>query len=200
MIDSLRGTVLHKELNVVVVECGGVGYGCRTSMQTAAAVGAVGEEAMLYTRLTVREDDISLYGFATRSERSCFDQLTSVSGVGPKNALAILSDLTPDRFALAVAAGDPKEFTKTKGIGTKTAQRIVLELKDKVAKTVQTEGFSAAPVSIAGGAMEEAMSALLVLGYSQGEVAGVLKSLDPSLPSSELIRQSLMKLGKQMFG
>ena len=200
MIDSLRGKVLHKEPNLVVIECGGVGYACKSSMQTAAAVGAVGEEAFLYTHLAVREDEISLYGFASRSERTCFHQLLGVSGVGPKNALAILSDLSPDRFALAVAAGDPKEFTKTKGIGSKTAQRIVLELKDKVAKTVQTEGLSPAPVRIAGGAMEEAMSALLVLGYTQGEVAGVLQTLDPSLPSSELIRQSLMQLGKQMFG
>lgn len=200
MIDSLRGKVLLKEPNLVVVECGGVGYACKTGMQTAAAVGSIGEEVMLYTRMTVREDDVSLFGFATRSERTCFDQLTSVSGVGPKNALAILSDLTPDRFALAIAAGDAKAFTKTKGIGTKTAQRIVLELKDKVTKTVQTEGFPQAPVSISGGAMEEAMSALLVLGYTQGEVAGVLQSLDPALSSSELIRQSLMMLGKRMFG
>ena len=200
MIESLHGTVLYKEPNYVVVECGGVGYGCKASMQTVAAVGAVGEEVSLFTRLTVREDDVSLYGFASRSERSCFDQLTSVSGVGPKNALSILSDLTPDRFALAVAAGDPKAFTKTKGIGTKTAQRIVLELKDKVAKSTEAAGFYEAPAVVAGGAMEEAMSALLVLGYTQGEVAGVLQSLDASLPSSELIRQSLMKLGKQRFG
>lgn len=200
MIDSLRGVVLHKEPNLIVIECGGVGYACKTSMQTAAAVGKVGEEVSLFTHLAVREDEISLFGFASRSERTCFYQLTGISGVGPKNALAILSDLSPDRFALAVAAGDPKIFTKIKGIGTKTAQRIVLELRDKVAKTVQTEGLSPEPVSIAGGAMEEAMSALLVLGYTQGEVAGVLQSLDPSLPSSELIRQSLMRLGKQMFG
>ncbi len=200
MIDSLRGKVLHKEPSLVVVECGGVGYACKTSMQTAAAASAVGEETFLYTHLAVREDEVALYGFASRSERTCFYQLTSISGVGPKNALAILSDLSPDRFALAIAAGDAKAFTRIKGIGTKTAQRIVLELKDKVAKSVQTEGLSPEPVSIAGGAMEEAMSALLVLGYTQGEVASVLQTLDPALSSSELIRQSLMRLGKQMFG
>ena len=124
MIDHIRGTICHKEPNLVVIECGGVGYACRTSVQTAAAVGAVDTEAMLYTRLTVREDEVALYGFVSRSERSCYDQLTGVSGVGPKAALAILSDFTPDRFALAVAAGDYKQFTKTKGIGAKTAQRI----------------------------------------------------------------------------
>lgn len=200
MIDHLRGVVSYKEPNLVVIDCGGVGYACRTSMQTAAAVGAVDEETLLYTRMTVREDEVALYGFSARSERSCFDQLTSVTGVGPKAALAILSDFTPDRFALAVAAGDYKQFTKTKGIGAKTAQRIVLELKDKVAKSVQAEGLPAVPVPVSGGNLEEAMSALQVLGYSQGEVAGVLASLDPALPSSELIRLSLLQLGKNMFG
>lgn len=199
MIDHIRGTITYKEPNLVVIECGGVGYACRTSMQTAAAVGAVEENAVLYTRLTVREDEIALYGFADRSERGCFDQLTSVSGVGPKAALAILSDFTPDRFALAVAAGDYKLFTKTKGIGAKTAQRIVLELKDKVAKSVQDAGYPSAPVTVGSGNLEEAMSALQVLGYSQSEVAGVLSVLDPALSSSELIRLALLQLGKNMF-
>ena len=200
MIDHLRGTVSYKEPGLVVIDCGGVGYACRTSVQTAAAVGAVDTETTLFTRMTVREDEVALYGFAARSERSCFDQLISVSGVGPKAALAILSDFTPDRFALSVAAGDYKQFTKTKGIGTKTAQRIVLELKDKVAKSVEREGLPAAPVQIGGGNLDEAMSALLVLGYSQGEAAEALASLDPALPSSELIRLALSKLGKRMLG
>ena len=199
MIDHLRGSVTHKEPNLVVIECGGVGYACRTSMQTAAAVCAVGEETLLYTRMTVREDEVALYGFSARSERSCFDQLISVTGIGPKAALAILSDFTPDRFALAVAAGDYKQFTRTKGIGAKTAQRIVLELKDKVSKSVQTEGLPAVPDAVGEGSLEEAMSALQVLGYSHSEVAGVLAGMDPSLPSSELIRLSLAQLGKNMF-
>ena len=185
MIDHLRGTVSYKEPGLVVIDCGGVGYACRTSVQTAAAVGAVDTEITLFTRMTVREDEVALYGFAARSERSCFDQLISVSGVGPKAALAILSDFTPDRFALSVAAGDYKQFTKTKGIGTKTAQR---------------EGLPAAPVQIGGGNLDEAMSALLVLGYSQGEAAEALASLDPALPSSELIRLALSRLGKRMLG
>ena len=200
MIDSLRGSVTYKEPDLVVIECGGVGYACRVSMQTAASVGAVDENAMLFTRMTVREDEVALYGFATRAERSCFDQLTAVTSVGPKAALAILSDFTPDRFALIVAAGDHKALTKTKGIGSKIAQRIVLELKDKVAKSVSAEGISPMPALTGSGSMEEAMAALQVLGYSQSEVAGVLAGLDASLPSSELIRLSLLQLGKNMFG
>ena len=199
MIDHLHGQICRKEPNLVVIECGGVGYACRTSIGTAASAGAAGEEGKLYTRMTVREDEVALYGFATLAERGCFDQLTSISGVGPKAALAIPSDFTPDRFALAVAAGDHKAFTKVKGIGAKTAQRIVLELKDKVAQSAAAEGFSAAPVFSGGGDTEEALSALCVLGYSQTEAAAVLHTLDPSLPASELIRLSLKQLGKNMF-
>lgn len=198
MIDSLTGTVLHKEPGLVVIGCGGVGYACRVSLQTAAAVGTAGSEAMLFTRLTVREDEIALYGFSDRGERLCFDQLTAVSGVGPKAALSILSDFTPDRFALAVAAGDDKAFTATKGIGKKTAQRIVLELKDKVAKTAASAGISQIPASPAGGSVDEAMSALQVLGYSGTEVARVLAGLDPALPSPELIRQALLEFGRNL--
>ena len=198
MIDHVRGTVSYKEPNLVVIDCGGVGYACRTSIQTAAAVGGTDRTAMLHTRLTVREDEIGLVGFATRAERSCFDQLTGVTGVGPKAALAILSDLTPDRFALSVAAGDYKAFTKIKGIGTKTAQRIVLELKDKVMKSAEQSGIPVSVPAAAGGNSEEAMAALLVLGYSQSEAAAALRTLDPSLPSSELIRLSLMQLGKHL--
>lgn len=201
MIDSLSGIVQYKEPSLVVIACGGVGYGCKVSLQTAATVGSVGEETTLLTHLAVREDEISLYGFSTRSERICFLQLLSVSGVGPKAALSILSDLSPDRFALAVAAGDYKVFTKTKGVGPKLAQRIVLELKDKVSKTAQAAGYAdAVSVQPVGSNMEEAMAALMVLGYGQSEVASVLSSLDPALSASELIRLSLMQLGKQMFG
>lgn len=199
MIDHIRGIISYKEPNLVVIDCGGVGYACRTSLQTAAAVGAADSEGMLYTRMTVREDEIALYGFSTRSERCCFDQLTSVSGIGPKAALSILSDFSPDRFALAVAAGDYKQFTKTKGIGAKTAQRIVLELKDKVAKSVQAEGLPAPSVQTESGSFGEAMAALQVLGYSQAEVSGVLAALDPALPSSEMIRLALRELGKNLL-
>ncbi|MBR5372939.1 MAG: Holliday junction branch migration protein RuvA [Oscillospiraceae bacterium] len=199
MIDHLRGEICRKEPNLVVIECGGIGYACRTSIQTAAAAGSVGETGMLYTRMTVREDEVALYGFSTAAERSCFDQLTGVSGIGPKAALAILSDFTADRFALAVAAGDYKAFTKVKGIGAKTAQRIVLELKDKVAQSAAAAGLPSVPAVTGGGNIDEAMAALCVLGYSQTEAAGALAALDASQPASELIRLALLSLGKNMF-
>ena len=133
MIYSVHGTLLAKELSLAVVECGGVGYACRTTFTTLSQLGNVGETVFLYTALSVREDAVELFGFATKQELQCFRLLTTVSGVGPKAALAILSDLPPDRFLLTVAAGDSKQLTRSKGIGAKTAQRIVMELKDKIA-------------------------------------------------------------------
>ena len=201
MIDSVRGTLLAKEPTMAVVECGGVGYACRTTLHTLSGLGALGEEVRLYTHLAVREDSVDLFGFSTRQERQCFEMLISVSGVGPKAALAILSDVTPDRFALLVASGDSKSFTKTKGIGAKTAQRIVLELKDKIAKEHMgeihaAEAFSAsAAASLGGDNMEDAIAALMVLGYTQGEVVPLLAKLDPNLPSQELIKQTLRQIG-----
>lgn len=198
MIDFIRGTVRRKDMGLVVLEAGGIGYALCVSARTASAAPAADSEMTLYTRLCVREDEITLFGFETLSERACFDELTGVSGVGPKAALAILSDLTPDRFALAVAAGDYKQLTRIKGIGNKTAQRIVLELKDKIAKEADFEG---APARIPdSGARSEALSALLVLGYSQSEAAMALEPLDESLPASELIRLSLARLGRAKFG
>lgn len=136
MIDSLHGTLIAKEMNMAVVECGGVGYACRISYQTYSKLCAVGEEVFLYTILSVsmREGNLELYGFLSAQERRCFSMLTGVGSVGGKAALAILSELTPERLALVVASGDSKTLTKVKGIGTKMAQRIVLELKDKIAK------------------------------------------------------------------
>ncbi|CDE31495.1 holliday junction ATP-dependent DNA helicase RuvA [Ruminococcus sp. CAG:403] len=201
MIDSVRGTLLAKEPTMAVVECGGVGYACRTTLHTLSGLGALGEEVRLYTHLAVREDSVDLFGFSTRQERHCFEMLISVSGVGPKAALAILSDVTPDRFALLVASGDSKSFTKTKGIGAKTAQRIVLELKDKIAKEHMgeihaAEAFSAsAAASLGGDNIEDAIAALMVLGYTQGEVVPLLAKLDPNLPSQELIKQTLRQIG-----
>ena len=201
MIDSVRGTLLAKEPTMAVVECGGVGYACRTTLHTLSGLGALGEEVRLYTHLAVREDSVDLFGFSTRQERHCFEMLISVSGVGPKAALAILSDVTPDRFALLVASGDSKSFTKTKGIGAKTAQRIVLELKDKIAKEHMgeihaAEAFSAsAAASLGGDNIEDANAALMVLGYTQGELVPLLSKLDPNLPSQELIKQTLRQIG-----
>jgi Holliday junction DNA helicase RuvA len=196
MIYSLKGTLTVKEPNFVVIECGGVGYGCRTSYTTVSQLGETGSETMLYTHLYIREDAAEIFGFLTMQELNCFRLLISVSGVGPKAATAILSDVTPDRFAFLVASGDSKFFTKTKGIGAKTAQRIVLELKDKIS-IESISGSSVADIphsqSATGGisSVTEALEALMVLGYSQGEAVSVLGKLDPSMSTQDLIKESL---------
>lgn len=197
MIYSLRGRLAVKELNFVVVECGGVGYGCRTSYNTVSQLSEIGSEAMLYTHLYIREDAAELFGFASQQELSCFRLLISVSGVGPKAAISILSDVTPEKFAFLVASGDSKAFTKAKGIGAKTAQRIVLELKDKISSETIGGAFSEASESVSAigasssASVSEALEALMVLGYSQGEVAAVLGKLDPNLSTQELIKETL---------
>lgn len=201
MIYSLKGTLTVKEAGFAVIECGGVGYGCRTSYNTLAQLGSIGDEATLYTCLSVREDSAELFGFATLQELSCFKLLISVSGVGPKAATSILSDMTPEQFALLVASGDSKAFTRTKGIGAKTAQRIVLELKDKIASGAvgaPAAGGAAelapAAAGASSGALGEALEALMVLGYSRSEVAPVLGKLDPGLSTQELIKETLRSM------
>ena len=131
MIYSLSGKIIKKTLNAVVVSCGGVGYYVQCPTSVAGALPGVGREATLYTVMSVTENDISLYGFATEEQQSCFELLTAVSGVGPKVGLAILSVMEPDRVALAISAGDHKAFKAASGVGPKLAQRIVLELKDR---------------------------------------------------------------------
>ena len=194
MIYSLHGKLTRKEIGFAVIDCGGVGYGCKTSYNTITKLGETGSEVTLYTHLYVREDCVELYGFATLQELNCFRLLISVSGVGPKAATSILSDMSPEQFAFNVASGDSKAFTKTKGIGAKTAQRLVLELKDKIsADTAVGSAVSDNPVpsgaSLSNAA--EALEALMVLGYSQGEVSPYLRKLDPSLPTQELIKEVL---------
>ncbi|MBR5165291.1 MAG: Holliday junction branch migration protein RuvA [Ruminococcus sp.] len=198
MIYSLRGRLALKELGLVVVECGGVGYACKTSYSTVSQLGETGSEVTVYTHLYVREDAVELFGFATLQELSCFRLLISVSGVGPKAATAILSDMTPEKFAFTVASGDSKTFTKTKGIGAKTAQRIVLELKDKMSAesiggsvAVDAASFAAAPSGAVSSAVTEALEALMVLGYTQGEVAPILGKLDQSLSTQDMIKETL---------
>jgi Holliday junction DNA helicase RuvA len=198
MIYSVRGRLTVKELGFAVIECAGVGYGCKTSYNTISRLGEIGSEEMLYTYLYVREDVVELFGFATLQELSCFKLLISVSGVGPKAATSILSDVTPERFALLVASGDSKAFTKTKGIGAKTAQRIVLELKDKISSesisgsiSGDAAQFANIPSEGASSSVAEALEALMVLGYTQGETAPILGKLDPALSTQELIKETL---------
>lgn len=194
MIYSLRGKLIVKDMNFIVVECGGVGYACRTSYNTVSHLGAVGDEVTVYTHMSVRDDNIELFGFATLQELNCFRLLTSVSGVGGKAGISILSDITPENFAFLVASGDSKAFTKTKGIGAKTAQRIVLELKDKISSesfTSKNIPAVANTADISSSSVSEAMEALMVLGYSQGEIAPLIRKCDPTLSTQELIREVL---------
>ena len=132
MLYSLRGELLHIEPKMAVICCGGVGFRCQITMNTARQLPSVGSEAMLYTMMNVREDAIELFGFADQGELNCFKQLIGITGVGPKAANAILSEMSPERVAMAVAAGDYKSLTRAQGVGPKLAQRIVLEMKDKV--------------------------------------------------------------------
>lgn len=197
MIYSVKGRLIHKEQELAVIECGGVGYACRTTYATLSQIGKTGSEVMLRTYLHVREDNVELFGFATEQELNCFKMLISVSGVGPKAGLAILSDTSPERFALAVATGDYKLFTKTKGVGPKLAQRIVLELKDKISKE-QMSSDSDSEINfdsvINGSNTSEAISALVVLGYSQSEASVVIAKLDPALSVEEMIKQALKRM------
>ena len=201
MIYSVRGKITVKELNLAVIECAGVGYACRTTYTTISKIGKIGSECLLYTYLYIREDMAELFGFSTQQELNCFKMLISVSGVGPKAALAILSDVTPEKFAMLVASGDSKLFTKTKGIGAKTAQRIVLELKDKIAKDSGLKTDFADIPSVASvqesTSLSEALEALMVLGYTQGEVMPILAKADQTLSTQDLIKEVLKAMSKK---
>lgn len=205
MIYSVRGRLIHTDESCAVIECGGVGYACRTTCSTLSKLGDIGSEELLYTYLSVREDGIELFGFATTKELECFKLLISVSGVGPKAALAILSDISADKCAVLIASGDSKAFTKVKGIGAKTAQRIVIDLKDKISKSDlaadENSENESAPVSDYNdnSDMSEAASALISLGYTNSEIKPILSELDPSLSAQELIKQALKVIAAGKF-
>ncbi len=198
MIYSLKGELIHLDTRVAVVSCGGVGFRCQITLNTARQMPPVGQEVLLYTVMNVREDAIELFGFAGQDELTCFKQLIAISGVGPKVGLSILSELSPERVALAVAAGDHKALTKAAGVGPKLAQRIVLELKDKVSAVAPSAGAAVAasvPASASSHA-EQAVNALTVLGFSAGEASAAVGKLDSSLPVETLVRQALRSLSK----
>ncbi|MBR2176902.1 MAG: Holliday junction branch migration protein RuvA [Clostridia bacterium] len=201
MIYSLNGTIIHTEPNAVVIECGGVGYKCLTTMNTLRVLPKTGEKAMVYTHMIVREDAVELCGFAEMSELNCFRLLTSISGVGAKVAVAILSELTPEQVALAVSSGDSKALTKASGVGNKIAQRIILELKDKV-KNLVPSGTVNVPVSLGaaaadGGNISKALGALAVLGYAPDEVTPFMSGIDPELPVERIIGETLKAIGRK---
>ena len=180
MFYYLKGTVALLEANLAVVDCGGVGFACNTTTYTQGQL-RVSQPCTLYTHCHVQEDAFDVYGFATRRELECFRMLIGVTGVGPKAALAILSSMDPDRFTLAVLSGDEKALTTAKGVGKKMAQRIILELKDKLGSTTELD-FSGSSggvaVPSAGGNSAEVFAALAALGYSQSDIAVALRGVD----------------------
>ncbi|WP_417097867.1 Holliday junction branch migration protein RuvA [Faecalibacterium sp.] len=199
MIYCLTGKIVKKSMNAVVLSCGGVGYYAQCPASVAGALPGVGKEATIYTVMSVTENDMSLYGFATEQQQACFEMLTAVSGVGPKVGLAILSVMEPDRVALAISAGDHKAFKAASGVGPKLAQRIVLELKDKVAKGF-VDGISLEDVAGASADTQasqgssQAIAALVSLGYSQSEAALAVSKIDAALPVEEIIKLALRSM------
>ncbi len=201
MIYHLNGALELCEPSFCVIDCGGVGYKLSISDNTyGAIVGHVGEKMKLLTYLQVREDDLELYGFKTNDELSAFKLLITVSGVGPKAAMAILSLFTPDKLAMAICAEDSKAIAKASGVGPKTAARVVLELKDKMAKAGFATGAgvgavgATVTVSSIGGNLGEALDALMVLGYNRSDAQRALAGIDPQLDVTKIIPIALSKL------
>ncbi len=201
MLYHVCGTVAEIEPNLAVIDCGGVGYACSTTNYTLSQL-KKGDKVKLFTYMNVREDAVELYGFASRSELQSFKLLLGVSGVGPKAALSILSSSTPEALAMAIVAEDEKALCAAPGIGKKTAQRIILELKDKLTKEqgsflASGGAVSRAPAAAPGGKVREAASALAVLGYSAQEINTALKGIDiEALALEDVIRQALKRMVK----
>lgn len=186
------------EANLAVIDCGGVGYACYTTSYTQSQL-AVGRAAKLYTYCSIREDAVDIFGFASVQEKTCFERLLGVTGVGPKAALAVLSSMTPEQFTLAVVTGDEKALTAAPGVGRKLAQRILLELKDKLAGEQLDAGGSGPALTLAGagGKTAEVSAALAALGYSQSEIGASLRGVDvDSLTVEEIVRRCLRAMVK----
>ena len=202
MFYYLKGRAAHLAPNLAVIDCGGVGYACRTTSYTLSGL-QMGQEVTLYTHLNVREDAMELYGFGTEKERNCFQLLIGVSGVGPKAALSILSATTPEGLATAIITGDEKALTVAQGLGKQIAQRILLELKDKLdlqeafdTKTMHVQEASQAETGDLVDAKKEAVQALTALGYSGSEALRAVKQVDvsPDMNVEEILKQALKKM------
>lgn len=201
MLYNLKGTLTVSDVNYIVVECGGVGFKCFTTLNTVKNIGKTGNEVNVYTHLAVREDAMDLYGFATLAELDAFKLLITVSGIGPKAAVAILSELTPDKLALCIASGDAKSITRAQGVGKKTAERVVLELKDKMGAIATGDNFEivTAVSSVAESSNSaEAVDALVVLGFSRSDASVAVGAMDKSLSVDEMIRLGLKQLSKNL--
>jgi len=201
MFYYIEGKVAQIQPYLVVIDCGGVGYACRTTNHTLSTL-TIGKTAKIYTHLYVREDIFELYGFSGEHELGCFRMLIGVSGVGPKAALAILSSNSPEGLAMAIASENEKALTSAPGIGKKTAQRIILELKDRLAKGQLTvsgggETFAGGVTVIPENKTSEASAALAVLGYSQSEIALALKGIDlDDMTLEQIIKHALKRMVK----
>lgn len=197
----VKGTVAEIDAGLAVIDCGGVGYACATTNYTLSQL-KKGAQAKLYTYLNVREDAMELFGFADQNELRSFKLLIGVSGVGPRAALAILSAVTPQQLALAVVTEDEKALTAANGIGKKIAQRVILELKDKLAAEeavggTPMKGEVSAAVTAPHSKKSEAQAALAVLGYGSAEIAAALKDIDmDTLALEDIIRQALKRMMK----
>ena len=204
MFYYISGELTYKDLGTCVIDCGGVGYKLTVSQITSESLASyVGKKVKLFTFLAVRENEIELFGFGSEQERSCFNMLTSVSGVGPKVAINILSVMTPEHLSVSISTEDVKAIAKAPGIGAKTAARIILELKDKIAKDIfipdaktLTRGSSSAAVSMNKN-LTEATEALAVLGYDKNTIISILKDIDTANTDvGEIIRLALKKLAR----
>ena len=193
MFYYIKGTLVHTDFSSAVIDTGGVGYKMTVSASTLSQIASLKNDVKLYTYMAVREDAVDLFGFYTLEELSLFKLLIIVSGVGPKAAMGVLSAFTPERFAIVVGNEDVKALSKANGVGAKTAARIILELKDKVAKEIT----SSKSVQItAGGAVTDALNALMVLGYTKAEATTALSGILPSLSLEDMIKEALKKLMK----
>ena len=194
MFYHLAGTVSDRDINLAVVDCGGVGYAVNTTVNTLSKI-KLNEKAKLYISEYIKEDSFELYGFATLSEKRCFDMLLTVSGIGPKAAQAILSAATPEGLAIAIMNGDEKAITVAQGVGKKIAQRVILELKDKVSKEMGSSSVELPVIHSPadGDSRNEAVAALMVLGYSTPEINSALKGMDISGMSTEQIVKIALK-------
>lgn len=201
MIYSLSGTLIYSESTFIVIECGGVGYKCLTTLNTQRLLPKIGDSCMVYTHMLVRDDAIELCGFAGQEELNCFRLLMSISGVGARLALALLSTLRPEQIAIAVSGGDIKTLTSAPGVGKKLAQRIILELKDKMKLIAISSDKGSAnyipTVQVQEGNIQKALGALAVLGYSADDILPFMSGVDPDLSVEEIIKQTLKKIGSK---
>lgn len=200
MISSLRGNLLFNDTNSCVIECNGVGFKCMITSKTLGCLPPKGEEVFLYTHMSVKEDAIDLFGFYDYDEMECFKMITSVSGVGAKIGISILSCFSADQIALFISSNDPKSLTAASGVGLKLAQRIILELKDKVGALPGVDDKTVSSVSavVSNSSSKEAVEVLVSLGYSHSEASLAVSKLDKNLPTETLIKEALKQLARMV--